>query len=304
MNLAYVGTKGTHLLTESYVNVENPISGLRPYPDFSQIPWRGSIGNSSYNALAVSLKRNFSRGLLLSANYTWSHEIDDGSNGSGDGDSLTPQNVSCFPPGVPACGERASGAFDARNVFNANVVYELPFGVGKSYLSQPGLMRTVFGSWQVSGIVYARTGFPTSLTTSATGPDGNTNEQRPNLVPGQPLYLGGSLNPGAFCTPGTQDPLYPGGTCPAGFGNVPRNILRGPGVWQTDLALSKRLPITEQLQVQFRAEVFNVFNSAQFANPNGLISASDFGIIYLPLNTTPIGTGTPRQFQFLLKLQF
>jgi hypothetical protein len=305
MNLAYLGTKGTHLLTESYVNVENPLTGLRPYPDFSQIPWRGTIGNSSYNALAVSLKRSFSHGLLASANYTWSHETDDGSNGSGDGDSITPQNVSCFPQGARKCGERADSAFDARHVFNANLIYELPFGAGKRYLSEPGFIRAVFDSWQFSGVVYARTGFPVNLTTSATGPDGNTNEQRPNLVPGQPLYLsGGTFNPEAFCTPGTKDSLYPGGTCPSGFGDVPRNFLRGPGVWQIDSALSKLVPIRERVQVQFRAEVFNVLNSPQYASPDGLISASDFGLIYLPLNTTPIGTGTPRQFQFLLKVLF
>ena len=303
--LSYVGSKGTHLLEESYVNVENPLTGLRPYPGFSQIPWRGTIGNSEYEALSVSLKRSFSHGLLASANYALSHEIDDGSNGSGDGDSITPQNVSCDPQGAPQCGERTSGAFDARHVFNANVVYELPFGAGKTYLSQPGLLRTLLGSWSLSSIFTARTGFPVNLTTSATGPDGNTNEQRPNLVPGQPLYLtGGNFNSAAFCTPGVADPLYRGGTCPAGFGDVPRNFLRGPGVWQADLALAKRFPITEQVQVQLRAEVFNVFNRAMYANPDGLISASDFGKLYLPLNTTPVGLGTPRQMQFMLKLKF
>ncbi len=304
-NMAYVGSKGTDLLTESYVNVINPLTGLRPYPQFSQIPWRGRIANSSYNALALSIKRSFSRGLLVSANYTWSHSIDDDSNGSGDGDSIQPQNVSCFPPGAAGFGERASSAFDARQVFNLNFIYELPFGAGQSYLSGNGFERAVFSHWQISSVLIARSGFPVNLTTSGTGPDGNTNEQRPNLVPGQPLYLaGGTLNAAAFCTPGTKDPLYPGGLCPAGFGDVPRNYLRGPGFWQSDWALSRRFPITEQVGLQFRAEVFNIANRAQFANPDGLISASDFGRIYLPLNTTPIGTGTPRQFQFLLKLQF
>ncbi|MGB2654153.1 MAG: carboxypeptidase regulatory-like domain-containing protein [Candidatus Acidiferrum sp.] len=303
--VSYVGSKGTHLLQESYVNVIDPLTGLRPYPAFSQIPWRGTTGNSTYQALSVSLKRSFSRGLLASANYTWAHEIDDDSNGSGDGDSITPQNVSCYPQGAPECGERASGAFDARHAFNANLVYELPLGPGKSLLSDPGMLRTLFGSWSVSSIFTARTGFPVNLTTSATGPDGNTNEQRPNLVPGQPLYLaGGDFNPAAFCTPGTADPLYPGGTCPSGFGDVPRNFLRGPGVWQLDLALAKTIPIKEQFQLDFRADVFNIFNRAMYANPDGLISASDFGRIYLPLNTTPVGLGTPRQMQFMLKLRF
>jgi hypothetical protein len=305
LNLAYAGTKGTRLLAESYVNVINPVTGLRPYPAFSQIPWRGTVGNSSYNALAVSLRRSFAHGLLASANYTWSHELDDDTNGSGDGDSITPQNVSCLPTGAPQCGERADSAFDARSVFNANLIYELPFGPGKSYLSQSGWMGALLGSWQFSGVVYARTGFPVNLTTSATGPDGNTVDQRPNLVPGQPLYLsGGTFNPAAFCTPGTTAPLYPGGACPAGFGDVPRNFLRGPGVWQVDSAMSKAFPIRERIEVQFRAEVFNILNSPQYASPDGLVSASDFGLIYLPLNTTPIGTGTPRQFQFLLKVKF
>jgi hypothetical protein len=306
----YAGSIGRHLLQESYVNVENPLTGLRPYPGFSQIGWRGTTGNSNYEALSVSLKRTFSRGLLASANYTWSHEIDNDSNGSGDGDSITPQNVSCQPTGAPQCGEYTSGAFDVRHVFNANAVYELPFGPGKAFLNQAGALRAIFGSWSLSTNFTARTGFPVNLTTSATGPDGNTNEQRPNLVPGQPLYLaGGNFNPAAFCTPGTADPLYPGGVCPPGlglpgFGDVPRNFLRGPGAWQVDLGLSKRIPVTEHLQLQFRAEAFNIFNRPMYASPDGLISASDFGIIYLPLNTTPVGMGTPRQLQFMLKLQF
>ena len=302
-NVAYVGSKGTHLLQLSYVNVIDPLTGLRPYSQFSQIPWRGNIGNSSYNAMALSLKRSFTNGLLVSANYTWSHSIDDGSNGSGDGDSLAPQNVSCWP--VSQCGEKASSAFDARNAFNANFIYELPFGAGKPYLAENGFVRAVFSYWQISSVFIARSGFPVNLTTNGTGPDGNTNDQRPNLVPGQPLYLaGGTFNPAAFCTPGTADPLYPGGTCPAGFGDVPRNYLHGPGFWQSDWAISRRFPLTERTHLQFRAEMFNAFNRAQYANPDGLISASDFGRIYLPLNTTPIGVGTPRQFQFLLKLLF
>jgi hypothetical protein len=303
--VSYVGSNGRHLLQESYVNVENSLTGLRPYPAFSQIGWRGTIGDSSYEALSVSLKRTFSRGLLASANYTWAHEIDDDSNGSGDGDSITPQNVSCQPTGAPQCGEYSSGAFDVRHAFNANAIYELPFGTGKAFLNRAGALSTILGSWSLSTNFTARTGFPVNLTTSATGPDGNTNEQRPNLVPGQPLYLAGrNFNPAAFCTPGTSDQLYPGGACPSGFGDVPRNFLRGLGAWQMDFGLSKHIPVTERLQLQFRAEAFNIFNRPMYASPDGLISASDFGSIYLPLNTTPVGMGTPRQLQFMLKLLF
>ncbi|HXW13723.1 MAG TPA: carboxypeptidase regulatory-like domain-containing protein [Terriglobia bacterium] len=309
-SLSYVGSLGRHLLQESYVNVENLVTGLRPYPAFSQIGWRGTIGDSNYEALSLSLKRTFSRGLLTSANYTWAHEIDNDSNGSGDGDSITPQNVSCQPSGAPACGEYSSGAFDVRHAFNANAIYELPFGPGKAFLNQAGALRAILGSWSLGTNFVARTGYPVDLTTSATGPDGNSNEQRPNIVPGQSFYLaGGNFNPAAFCTPGTGDPLYPGGACPpglgiSGFGDVPRNFLRGPGVWQLDFALSKRIPVKERLQLQFRAEAFNLFNRGMYANPDGLVGASDFGIIHSLLNTTPVGMGTQRQLQFSLRLQF
>ena len=292
--IAYVGSEGQHLLSLAYENVKNLITGLRPYPAFGQVSWRGTIGNSSYEGVSVGVKRSFSRGLLFSANYMWSHEIDDDSNGSGDGDSITPQNVSCIPESAPQCGERASGAFDARHVVNANAIWELPFGPGKPYLNEPGPARAVFGSWSFSTIFTAHTGFPVNITVNRTGPDGNTNEQRPNLVPGVPLYLpGGSFNPAAFTMP-----------APGTFGDVPRNFLRGPAVWQNDMALAKHIPISEQVQLQFRAEVFNVFNKALYALPDGDISDSDFGLKQAPLNPTPIGMGTPRQFQFMAKVQF
>jgi len=290
--VSYVGSKGTHLLTLSEINVVNPLTETRPYPAFGQIDWRGTRNNSDYEALSVAVKRSFSRGLLLSVNYAWSHEIDDGSNGSGDGDSLTPQNVAC-----QRC-ERASGAFDARHVVNANAVYELPFGSGRPYLNQPGVVRDIFGSWQLSTIVSAHTGFPVNVTvdrSSSAVPDGNTNNQRADLVPGVPLYLpGGEFNLAAFAVPAS-------GT----FGDAPRNLLRGPGLWQTDLGLAKHIPLTEQVQLQFRAEAFNLFNRAQWGSPQADISnAATFGQILSTVNTGPVGTGTPRQLQFMLKALF
>lgn len=295
--ISYIGSKGTHLLTLSEVNVVNPATGTRPYPAFGQVDWRGNDNNSSYQGLVLSLQRAFRSGLLFSVNYTWSHEIDDGSMGSGDGDSLTPENVACR-----SC-ERANGVWDARHVVNANVVYELPFGPGKPYLNQPGFLRTMFGSWESSTIVAAHTGFPVNVTVdraASTVPDGNTNNQRPDLIPGVSLTPpGGSsslqwINPAAFAVP-----------APNTFGNAPRNLLRGPGLWQTDVGLAKHIPITERVQLQFRAEAFNVFNRAQWGSPQANISnAAAFGRILSTVNTGPVGTGTPRQLQFMLKAQF
>lgn len=298
--LSYVGSQGTHLLTLSEVNVVNPLTGLRPYPNFGQVSWRGNTDSSSYQGLSVSVSRSFSRGLQVSSNYTWSHEIDDGSNGSGDGDSLVPQNVAC-----PRC-ERASGFWDARNVFNANAVYQLPFGPGKSYLNQPRIVNAIVGGWQFTSTAVARTGFPVNVLvnrSSSQTPDGNTNNQRPNLVPGVSLTPpGGSsvgqwLNPAAFVAPANDT-----------WGDSPRDVARGPGVWQIDMGMGKQIPLTERVGLQFRAEVFNIFNHPQYGLPNATILVSSFGSITSTVNTTtpvsPVGAGTPREIQFALRLQF
>ena len=296
--VSYVGSKGTHLLSLSYVNVIDPLTGQPPYPQFGQIAWRGNDSNSTYEGLGLSLQRAFRKGLLFSMNYTWSHEIDDGSMGSGDGDSLTPEIVACR-----AC-DRASGIWDVRHVVNANMVYELPFGAGKAYLNQPGFLRNVFGSWQLSTIVGAHTGFPLNVTADRSAtvvPDANTNNQRPNLISGVSLTPPGGatpsewINPAAFAVPAA-------GT----FGNAGRDIGRAPGLWQADIGASKRIALNERYQLQFRAEAFNLFNRAQFGAPNADISAGpgEFGVITQPVNTTPIGTGTPRQIQLALRLEF
>ena len=135
-------------------------------------------------------------------------------------------------------------------------------------------------------------------------PDGNTNNQRPDLVPGVSLTPpGGStitewINPAAFAIPGA-------GT----FGNAPRNIGRGPGALQIDFGVGKHLSLNERAQVEFRAEFFNILNHPQYGLPQADISANPanptgFGHIISSVNTGPVGTGTPRQIQFMFKAVF
>ena len=132
--------------------------------------------------------------------------------------TATPSRHRMFPAFRPErrnAGSAPTAPSTLRNVFNANFIYELPFGAGKPYLSQNGFTKAIFSYWQISSIFIARSGFPVNLTTSGTGPDGNTNDQRPNLVPGQPLYLaGGDINPNAFCTPGHSRPVLSRGHVP------------------------------------------------------------------------------------------
>lgn len=298
--LSYVGSHGVYLLALSEVNVVDASTGVRPYPDFGQVSWRGNNDTSSYQGLAVSVKRSFSRGFLFSTNYMWAHEIDDGSNGSGDGDSLVPQNVAC-----PQC-ERASGIWDARHVLNANAIYELPFGANKPYLNQPGVLRAIAGSWELTSTALAHTGFPVNVLvnrSSASVPDGNTTDQRPDLVPNVPLAPSGGksigewINPAAFAVP-----------APGTFGDAPRNILRGPGTWQIDLGVAKSIPLSEQTHLEFRSEFFNIFNHPQYGLPQATFGVPGFGSITQTVNTTtpvsPIGSGTPREIQFALRFAF
>ncbi len=304
---SYLGSHGVHLLEENVVNLYLPPSYTTlQYPAFAAaIGWRGSVGMSTYNGLSVGLRRAFSHGLLVAANYTWSHEIDNGSNGSGDGDEIQPQNPLC-----QAC-DTASGAWDARHVFNANAVYQMPFGRGKPLLHDPGVARAIAGNWELTTTALARTGFPVNvlLPSSYTAPDGATGTQRPDLVPGVSLTPPGGktlaawINPAAFATPAGE------------FGTAPRDLVRGPGTWQTDMGLAKHIPLTERVGMQFRAEFFNIFNHPQLGQPQSTFNPSNttgFGSIIntVNLNTaivnpiTPVGSGTPREIQFALRLSF
>jgi hypothetical protein len=304
----YLGSHGVHLLETNVVNLINPATQVVQYPAFSAaIPWRGSVGDSSYNALSVALRRAFSHGLLVTANYTWSHEIDNGSNGSGDGDEIDPQNPLCL-----AC-DWASGVWDARHVVNGNVVYQLPFGHGKPMLSDRGVRSDILGNWELTTTALARTGFPVNvlLPSSYTAPDGASGTERPDLVPGVSLVPPGGktiaqwINPAAFALPAGE------------FGTAPRDLFRGPGTWQVDLGLGKHIPLTERASLEFRSEFFNIFNHPQFGPPQATCNVTTtnptgcptgFGSIISTVNTTtpisPVGSGTPREIQFALRLAF
>ncbi len=300
---SYDGSKGTNLLRTSYTNLIDPATGKRPIPNpvFGQVETRGNHNSSSFDALVAQIRRSYSNGLLFQANYEFAHEIDQDAAGGGDSDF--PQNPACF-----AC-ERASGDFDVRSVFSGNVVYELPYGRGKQFGSGGGIVPAVLGNWQASSIVSARTGLPVNVTIdrpstfNAANPNGvatgYTTSQRPNRVAGVSLTpLAGPgihswINPAAFTA-----------VLDGGYGNLGRNALRGPGLWQADMALAKNIPFRETANIQFRSEFFNLFNRAQYGLPLADFTGSSFGAITNTVNTGPVGTGTPRQVQFLLRVEF
>lgn len=219
--VSYVGSKGTHLLTTSYLNLKNPATGLRTYAGFGQVEYRGNENSSSYQGLAATLQRTFSRRLLFSANYMYSHEIDQGAAGGGDSDF--PQNPAC-----PRC-ERASGDFDVRHVFTANSVYELPVGKGRAFLQGPSVASAVLGGWNVTGIGTARTALPVNVTidrSSTSVATGYTTNQRPNIVSGVSLIPAGGRTVQQWINPAAFSPVIG-----SGYGNASRNIARGPALW-------------------------------------------------------------------------
>jgi hypothetical protein len=284
--VAYNGNKGTHLQTITYQNVIDPVTGRRPHAEYGQVEYRTNESNSSFHALQLSVNRNLIAGWMLAANYMWSHAINDGSLGGGEADAIAPQNVFCR-----VC-ERASSDQDVRHFFSMNSVYKLPFGTNR-----------VFGGWALSWIATARSGRPVNITIKrAAGdvPNGYNISQRPDLISGVSLEppaghtISQWINPAAFRVPARGV-----------SGNAGRNIARGPGLAQIDAGLSKRFALGERSALEFRGEVFNILNRTQLANPSGDVTVpAQFGIIQSTVNTTPIGTGTPRQLQFMLRVSF
>ncbi len=295
LQASYVGSKGTHLFYKNLLlNGIDPTTGTRPYASLtsSTIGWVTDNGNSNYNALQMNLRRSISTGLLISANYQWSHGIGDGAIGGGESD--TPENMNCR-----AC-ERGNTDFDIRHYFTSSAIWQVPVGKGHSMLPNASPLANAFlGGWRLSGIGLARTGVPLNVTMSRSAsalPDGINGGQRPDIVFGQPLYVNGLPNPAAFTTPANGV-----------WGNVGRDILRVHGIWQMDVSLDKRFPLSERIGLSFRADVFNLLNRAQLGSPNVKWTGptnTNFGTITSPYNSGPIGTGTPRQIELNLRLDF
>jgi len=299
LDTGYLGYHAYHQFARTYVNLIDPRTGLRPLAAFGPIDVKSADDNSHFHAWQTSLNRRFQSGVSFSAHYMWSHGINDGSTGGGEADYA--QNTACR-----TC-EVASADFDVRHTFTANTVLELPFGKGRHFLNSNGPANAVLGGWQMSGLGTFRSGNPVNVTMSRPASallDGlslqnNSSYQRPNYMSGVSVVpanqtISNWINAAAFSTPAN-------GT----WGNAGRNLIRGPQFWQADISLTKHMRISEKLGLTFRADAFNVFNRAQFGDPSGNLSSSSFGTITSTVNNgTVTGSGTPRQFQFSLRLVY
>jgi outer membrane receptor protein involved in Fe transport len=282
--LSYVGNRGVKLPAgAAYAGMELNLSPFPFFPnqispDFGQIRRLGNFVDSNYHALQASLRRRIGSGLSLDANYTWSHEIDDGVN------ILTGAYQNSHNPK----GDYSNGDIDVRHNFTAGIVYDVP--------AANWLPKKLAQGWQMSTLIQARSGMPFNIAQQA--PFLGIDQLRPNLVPGQPIRPSNyrvpdnQLNENAFTDPAFGE-----------FGNLGRNAGLGPGFTQFDLAVSKTTQIAERFRLQFRGELFNLFNHPNFANPSGLRNDPNFGKSTSTIGTT-LGTGTSRQVQLALKLIF
>jgi len=253
-----------------------------------------SEGISSYHGLELDLHRRMGHGLQFRGVYTFSKTLDDGDNMNTSVATNSPAFVS--NPLQPK-SDYGRASFDVHHAAVFNATYGLPFGHGKGSDRIPWV-RKLIGNWQVSGIETLQSGLPfTPQLSYNPSNDGDTrNPVRPSWNPNFTgrVILGGPnryFNPAAFIQP-----------LPGTYGNAGRNILRGPGLAETNVSVAKKFSLSERLNVQFRSEFFNVFNHANFNTPNPVVYASATGG---PSPTAGVITNTSttsRQIQLGLKL--
>jgi hypothetical protein len=302
LQVGYVGSKGTKLFRPRNINQATPgpveeLQQRRPfhaaYPQFAGIYELEASANSNYNALQTVLRRRFSKGLTLFASYVWSHSIDDASNGI----CSCTAGVSLPQDSFNTRAEKASSSFDQRRRFTVNFVYDLEF-LPHALNSWP---KRVTAGWQVSGIYTLASGVPITPFWNGAAPSGSgeSSNDRPNVAGNPndgPKRWDAWFNTAAF-TPA------PRGT----FGNAGRNIVIGPRTNAGDLSVLKSTRVTERVNLQFRAEFFNIFNHPNFALPNVAVNSAAFGSIASTVdvaNANPLSDGGPRLVQFALKFVF
>ena len=294
VTLTYVGAAGRKLMRKDNYNAPNP-----EFTGEFELLRNGA--DSSYQALQAQYRHRLAHGLQALLSYTWAHSIDDASS---DADYL---NV---PPGdSPSSQERGSSDYDIRQTFSGAVSYDIP-------APGTGIWKAIFGNWSTDFIVYARTAPPVNVVTGKNPfggyLSGASSVQRPNLVPGVPLWIanpnvaaGMEINRAAF-------------TIPTGAvqGDLGRNALRGFGATQVDFGLRRQFELGERFSLQASADMFNIFNHPNFGSPINYLTSPLFGQSTQMLNTwlgsggqsgglNPLyQIGGPRSVQLALKLIF
>ena len=282
IDVAYVGSSAWNLYRNLNLNQlrsgtlqAHPgvnVNALRPYPGYSDITQYTTGSNSNYNALQIQVRKQFNGGGLINAAYTWSKSIDTLS-----GFSSRPMDS------YNVRGDRGLSDFDRRHMFVLTYVYPLPF-----WQSQNKWYQKAFGGWQLSGITTIQTGLPLNLSIPVDQAGTGVGGQRPSVVSDWQVSNQNAsewFNGNAFALPAA-------GT----FGSLGRNVVVGPGLDSWDVSAQKSFAVTEQVKLQFRAEMFNAPNHVSFYSVGTQLGASNFGQV--------TSAYPPRTFQLALKLAF
>ena len=265
VSIGYIGSSGRDLIRREFGTDE---SGR------NMLALATNHGESDYHGLHVQYRRPMTRGVQVLASYAWSHSTDNSSS-----DSL----LHWVGPGLSAEQDRGSSDFDVRHAFNVAVTYKTETKPGGSFADR--LLR----GWAVDGIFRARTGFPITVSNTeySMGLD-LANAFRPDLVPGQPIWIADSSVPNGQRLNRAAFAAGPG----AVQGNLGRNAIRGFGMHQFDLAFRREFSLGGRQRLELRAESFNLFNHPNFADPARFLSSTLFGTSPSTLNLM-LGTGSP-----------
>jgi len=321
-DVGYVGTRGLHLVQETDPNqplnltsVSNASADVQastltacqmgacpaPIPYLANFAYTASAGSSIYHALQVKVERRFSEGLSILAAYTYSKSIDTASGPFGDTRNPNfPQNS------YDIAAEKSVSDFNFPSRLSLAFLWAMPFGSAKRQLQNAHLNYLV-RDWEVGSVLTVESGPPFTplVTGNVSGADEINNAtvqadtDRPNIVstsfypskqsPQQWVLSSSFSTPAAFT-----------------FGNAGRNILRGPGLGSCDFSVLRSFRLGESSKLQFRAEMFNIFNRANFDIPQAVVNTASFGQIF---NTVqPVaglasgGPGEPRELQLGLWL--
>ncbi len=288
MNVGYNGSKGNHL---DIVTAPRALE-TSPETDPSNLLFRYEQGAAFYkfNAGTLRVNKRLSSGVAVGANYQYSHAIDNAGIVGGVG-GVGAQNWTDLQD------EEGNSSLDVRHKVSGNYLYELPFGQDKRFVTTGAGSRILEG-FSVSGTFTFATGtsltpiFQAGTTSVACGTSGT---YRPNLT-GTPLNVSTGrqwFNPSAFVEPSNP----PGNPYPCGvFGDAPRNFIRGPGIVQNNMALSKTMQLGETRSLEIRATINNVFNTVQYAGVDTNVASPTFGQV--------TSAGSMRSFQFTSRFRF
>ncbi len=269
VDAAYVGKKGTKIPTTRDINQPLTPFGPRPYRLFGPINYQESRGSSTYHGLQLRVERRSSSGITMLHSYAWSKYLD---------------NVGTPQDSYNLAADRGLGAEDMRHRYSGTFVVPLP-GSGMK-----GVAGQLFGGWEAGGIVRMNSGVPTTPTISIDNSGSGRRQDRPNII--ADVKHKGDVDPRVSFWPREAFAIAPRGT----FGNASRGILIGPAYYGVDMNFSKRFNVSESKQLQFRWEVYNLFNRANFVTPNTTTNSAAFGTISF--------AQAPRQMQAGLKYTF